>query len=357
MNPVHSNFGILLDIEKVLNKNIVYISDLTPDRSKWFKWVPSRLFRLVCYQSCTSLDMTRVLLKSRRAEAIFIFEHKPQYSLLLYLTCIFKNVPVFFIVHGIQQAQKKSIFHCCGGELLRLLVHRFKFWPIHIELSDRGVPGIRQFSRSIVMPHPLARESVFTSEKKKKRVVTSIGIVGMLRSDKPVMPIIKIALEYVKRHENVTLYVGTPFWQELPEELKRKEINLVDTTSKEQYFSFLKSLDVVIADFEFDSFFFRPSGIINDAISCKCFVIAPAYPVFEAQLNNPTKVGVTFKTLECLEQSIDKALDYIRTHNIDYDAWIEARSCTRIIVELVQRMKEIIDQKSKKKHLSQVVLY
>lgn len=354
MNPVHENFSILLDIGNILKKKIVYVSDLTPDRRKWFSWVPIRIVRQICFQFCTSLDMTKVVLKSRSVDAIFIFEHKPQYSFLLYLLCVLKNVPVFFIVHGIQQAQRKSIFHFCGGELLRALVRNFKFWPIHLEISDENVPEIRRFFKSIVIPHPLARESVGVSERKNKKTHTSIGIVGILRDDKPIFPILKVVLDYAKVHENVELYIGTPFWQNIPAELKNEGIKLVDTTSREQYFTFLEAIDIVVTDFDRDSFYFRPSGIINDSVSCGCFVIAPDFPVFKAQLSKPVKVGETYHNLEDLSATISKAVIYTKTSSIDYRSWVEARSDTYIFNSLAQRMQEIIGRSVKKELIKSV---
>ncbi|HYH15187.1 MAG TPA: hypothetical protein VD794_08205 [Flavisolibacter sp.] len=345
MNPVHANFKILFDLKEVLSKNIVYISDLTPDRTKWFSWIPLKIVRQICFQTLTSLDMTKVVIKSRKAEAIFIFEHKPQYSFLLYLVCILKNVPVFFIVHGIQQSQKKSVFHYFGCEVLRMLVQRGKFWPIHLEISDKEVVEIRPFNKSIVIPHPLAEESC--CNRNRNRIETFVGVVGMLRQDKPILQVIEFVLEYIKSHENVKVFVGTPFWQVLPIELKKMKVDLIDTTSKKQYFDFLKTLDIVIADFDRDSFYFRPSGIINDAVSCGCFVIAPDYPVFKAQLSRPVKVGETYQSLDDLNEVFTSSINYIRDTNVDFNSWREARKRSFIVNELGSKMKNIIETKSK----------
>lgn len=283
MHPVHTTFSFLLNLEKLIGKKIIYVSELTPKRNKWYSWIPVKLLRQICYQSLTSLDMINTILKGKNAKAIFIFEHKPQYSLFLYLVCIIKNIPIFFIVHGIQQCQERTIFHYISFKFLRICVKNFKFWPIHLEVSDKNVPGLKKFYRSIVIPHPLSEVLFCPKLNNDKNYDIKIGIVGMLRNDKPILPLIRFMAEFIKLNNNVVFIMGTPLWQTFPKEIRNYNINIIDTTEREQYFNFLQSLDIVITDFDRESFYFRPSGIINDAVSAGCFVIAPDYYIFRTQ--------------------------------------------------------------------------
>jgi hypothetical protein len=109
---------------------------------------------------------------------------------------------------------------------------------------------------------------------------------------------------------------------------------IIDTSTAESYNEFIGSLHIVVNNFDREQFYFRPSGIINDSIAGSCFVIAPNYPVFKAQITTPVVVGELFNHIEEVPDIIKKAIKTIKETDIDFKRWIEHRSDAKLIEEL-----------------------
>lgn len=342
MKSAHPTFDLFLQLDCPPNRSIAFISEVTPSRKRWYEWVPNRFARQAAYQLIKSVDMAREVLRSSNQSAILIFEHKPQYALVLYAACLSRRVPVFFFSHGLQQLQGRSIAHRWGFTLLRWLVSRFNVWPIHLELGDEVLPGRLRYRQSIVVPHPVPSASCTPrSDFNVKRI--RLGVVGVLRPDKPVVPLIDALKKAFADNPLYELRVATPFWQ-VTEELRGVGVELVDTTSPEQYDQFLRSTDIVLADFERSSFFFRPSGIVNDALAAGCYVIAPNYPVFQAQLSTPCRVGSGFGELAEIEELVNAAVIELKEGRVDFEQWRAHRGDDKLLKLLGHRMDEVIRQ-------------
>ena len=343
MKSAHPTFDLFLRLDRPPHRAIAFISEMTPSRQRWYEWLPHRFARQAAYQLIKSVDMAREVLRSRNQSAILIFEHKPQYALALYAACLSRRVPVFFFCHGLQQLQGRSVAHRWGFRLLRWLVSRFDVWPIHLELADDALPERLRYRRSIVMPLPLAPDSGGPrSDFDVKRV--RLGVVGMLRPDKPVVPLIEALKKAFAGNPRYELRIATPFWL-VTEELRQAGLELVDTTSPEQYDQFLRSTDIVLADFERSSFFFRPSAIVNDALAAGCYVIAPDYPVFKAQLSTPCRVGSVFGELAEIEELVGAAVIELKEGKVDFEQWRAHRRDEKLLNMLGDRMDEIIRQR------------
>ncbi|AWK06810.1 hypothetical protein HYN56_22285 [Flavobacterium crocinum] len=342
MNSIHSNFNILLDLPAYLGKKILFISEITPDRSKFYNWIPIKGLKQLVYQGLKAVDMAWTIVKTKEPyDIIIIFEHKPWYSILLYLVCAIKRKPTFFIVHGFQQTYKLSTSRTLGFKLLLFFEKRFKFYPIHLEKTDHDYDDCLKFYKSgIYMLTPLPEDSNERLAKPADSVL-KIGIVGMIRPDKPIMPIIKILENYSSNDAEVETHIGTPFWQ-LPDELKKMAINLTDTTSSEQYNSFIKSLDIVINYYEKEHFYHRSSGVLNDAVNGGCFVIVPNYPLFKEQISNPVKVGETYENIEDIKRAIDKAIEYLSNNVVEFEKWRQIRTKEIILKDLSRQMLDVL---------------
>lgn len=342
MNSVHSNFNILLDLPDYLGKKILFISEITPDRAKYYNWIPVKGLKQLVYQGTKALDMAWEIINTKKPyDIIIIFEHKPWYSILLYMVCALKKKPTFFIVHGFQQTYKLSKIRTWGFKLLLFFEKRFKFYPIHLEKPDHDYDDCLKFYKSgIYMLTPLPEDSAERASKSSDSVL-KIGIVGMIRPDKPIMPIIKILENYSSKTAAIETYIGTPFWQ-LPNELKKMEVNLRDTTSSEQYNSFIKSLDIVINYYEKEHFYHRSSGVLNDAVNGGCFVIVPNYPLFKEQISNPVKVGETYENVEDIKNAIDSAIEYLTFNVVEFEKWRHIRSKKKILEDLSKQMLEVL---------------
>ena len=337
MDSIHKNFNVLKALSKKLNKRIAYISEDTPDRSKLYGWLPFSALRQICYQVIKSIDMAWALTKAGNVDLVLIFEHKPWFSYILYIVCIIKRKPVFFIVHGIQQTCNNTFFHKLGFHTILFIEKHFAFWPIHIEVSDKEVTGIKKFTKSIVIPHPLPKQKSTTT--KPVPTIISIGILGMIRPDKPIQPIIDI-MRMFQGHDDIQVVIGTAGFS-LPDGLlKNNSFPIHDTTSSADYINFIKSQHIIVNNFEKEQFYFRPSGIINDSLSGSCFVISPNFPVFSAQINIPVRVGSTYNNIAEIPILIKDAIAEIRQQGMQhrFDEWIDYRSPTKIITIIAEQI-------------------
>lgn len=340
MKPAHRTFEVFMDLERVLGRSLTFVSEDTPFRYHYYRWFPSRWLRQVAYQLFKACDMAMAVLRAPRTVAIFIFEHKPQYSLPLYAACLLRNQPVFFFVHGIQQIGYRSPVHLAGLRLIQWIVRHFRFWPLHLELDDRVLPPRDRFARSIQLAHPLPRQSFAERAPLGGRKVR-IGVVGMLRPDKPILPLIEQLSEFIQVQTDLELVVGTPFWQRSPD-LVERSFTLVDTTTPEQYAALLDSLDIVVTAFDRDSFYFRPSGVINDAVAAGCYVLAPHFPVFMSQLSTPCRVGRTYTDDTDLVAVLTEAVADLHEGAVDFNAWRKHRTSEKLLNELGSRISEVL---------------
>jgi hypothetical protein len=339
MNAAHTTFNVLQEISVKLNKNVAYISEDTPERSKYYSWMPTRAIRQICYQLLKAFDMAWELFRTKKVELIFIFEHKPWYSYLLYMVCILKGKPVFFIVHGLQQTHHNSLFHKLGFNILLFLEKYFNFWPIHLEISDQHITNIIRFTKSIVIPHPLSQDVHFATKQINK--IIKVGIVGMIRPDKPIQPLIDILKIYQSRAD-IQVFIGTAKFS-LPDTLLKNNIFPIhDTTSAYDYNKFIESMHIIINNFDKDQFYFRPSGIINDSLAGGCVVIAPNFPVFAAQISTPVEVGYTYNNIREIPTLVDSAIIRIKEANIRFDQWIDYRQTDRIIDSISKQISLVL---------------
>lgn len=343
MNSVHTNFNVLLELPNYLGKKILFISEVTPNREKLYNWIPSKGLRQLGYQGIKAIDMAMEILKTKvKYDIVIVFEHKPWYSILLYTVSAIKRKPTFFIVHGFQQTYKLSTLRTLGFKLFLFFEKRFDFYPIHLEKTDCDYENSLKFFKSgIFMLTPLPEMSSKTLNKSYQSKVLKIGIVGMIRPDKPIMPIIKILENYTNDTVLIETFIGTPFWQ-VPDELKKRDINLIDTTSSIQYNSFIQSLDIVINYYNKEHFYYRSSGVLNDAVSGGCFVIVPDYPLFKEQISNPVKVGEVYDNLEGINKAIDMSIEYLTNNVVDFEKWCEFRSKEKILKDLSKQILEVL---------------
>ena len=343
MKSVHPNFDMLLDLPEYLGKKILFISEITPDRKKIYNWIPSKGIKQLFYQGIKSIDMALVIFKTKEPyDIILVFEHKPWYSFLLYVVCAIKKKPTFFIVHAFQQTYRLSLLRTLGFKLLLFFEKRFEFYPIHLEKTDCDFHNCLKFYKSgIFMLTPLPDLSTKRLNKTYNTGIIKIGIVGMIRPDKPIMPIIKILENYKSDSVAIETFIGTPFWQ-IPDELKKKSINFIDTTSDDQYNSFIQSLDIVINYYEKEHFYYRSSGVLNDSVSGGCFVIVPNYPLFKEQITNPVKVGETYKDIEDIKNAIDKSIEYLTNNVVEFEKWRQIRSKDVILKNLSKQILDVL---------------
>ncbi len=335
----------LLDLSSLTNIRFAFISERTPDRHSLYDWFPFRHGRQFLYQAIISFDMAVEVIKAHDPDVFLIFEHKAHYALLLYLALLWKRKPVLFFVHGLQQTCWRGAFYMYGLNLLKFLVRYHSFYPIHLELGDQSLNSRIRFKSNssllIPFPHPLAAQAPKWTPGRWQAKKFRIGVVGMLRKDKPTRKLMEALIQLHNYYpDSLDLVIGTPFWQK-EARIDNIGVEVVDTSSESSYFAILESLHISINDFNRSDYFFRPSGVINDAGMSGCYVLCPKYPVFEAHISTPVTIGKTYQSYEELPELIFSAIDELRINVPDFTRW---RS-HRMVDSIAPIFKSFLDDK------------
>lgn len=289
--------------------------------------------------------MAWAVIRFPRPDLILIYEHKPQYAAVLYLACLVKKVPVFFFVQGVQQTSNRSIFHRLGFRLLQLLVNRAQFWALFMERSDEGLPPADRLGKSILIPIPIPKRSGLVRPPVTGRKIR-IGIMGMLRKEKPISRLLELVQNFVSANDGFELVVGTPAWQDGLDSVKGVG-QILDTSTAEQYMQALESVDIVAMAFDRDSYYMRSSGLINDAVAAGCLVVVPDYPVFVTQLTVPCRVGRTYSDISQIGAAILLAAGDVREGRTDFECWRHYRDDEKLITELGAKILGVMESRKR----------
>jgi len=335
MQPVHRTFAIFEQLAARTGRRWVFVCDATPDRSRWYRWLPPRprqwVYRMLC-----GIDMALEVARARHADAVLIQEHLPANALPLYFACWIRGRPVFFFVHLIQSVIHRRRRHRLGFRILQYLVRRRRFIPIHLEIKDTGLPPTLRFDHSLAIPHPVPVDPPAPRAAHPAGRVR-IGIVGRVRADKPIVELARQLRIFAAAHPTCDLVFATPFWQ-WPDGFDTLGMEVIDTTDPEVYAQTLASLDIVAMDADRLSFAFRASGIINDAAAAGCLVVAPDLPVFVAQMTTPVTVGLTYRSLAELPEALARAVACLPLDPAITAQWREYRSHERVLQALTEQV-------------------
>ncbi len=277
-------------------------------------------------------------LSLKDVDSIYVMEIYNQHLLILLPILVATGKPVFLGIHGNQLfAQESKIKYLGFVYLKKFLEFNPKFKVILLELDDDYVSDKFKFTESskIVIPHPIISEvtpQLKPGERLKQDDKIKIGIIGIIRKGKPINNILDKIKAYITNHSHqLELVIGTPIKQK-PEYLETcSDITFIDTTKDEDYLNALQKLDILVTDFDKDSYYYRASGVISDAGSCGCYIIAPNYPVIQHQITWPIPIGSSYSSLDDLEQILEEAIIHIREKGQDnHWIWREKRNAEYI---------------------------
>jgi hypothetical protein len=86
-----------------------------------------------------------------------------------------------------------------------------------------------------------------------------------------------------------------------------------------------------VTDYEKESYYYRTSGVISDAGSSGCYIIAPDYPVIRNQVKYPAEIGATFQSFADLDKLLNEAIVTVRERGQDNNwLWREKRGAEYI---------------------------
>ncbi|HHP7232682.1 MAG TPA: glycosyltransferase family 1 protein, partial [Xenococcaceae cyanobacterium] len=175
-----------------------------------------------------------------KSQNILVFEAYNQHLLFLLPLLVLTQKKVFIMLHGNQQFAMTSKIKYWGLLYLKFYLKIFtNLKVILLEIDDDLLEPKFQLPQKakIIMPHPLRSEvtpRLQPGERLAKNTKIKIGIVGIIRADKPINQLIEKVQEYQKQNSQVELIIGTPIAQK-PEYLTTSAITLIDTTQEKDY--------------------------------------------------------------------------------------------------------------------------
>ena len=331
----------LKSLEEALGEKFLFLGERSDAIRTLIGKFPANPLNNYLYSALVHLLMAyKIMTISRRISYVLISEHKPQFALPIYICAMFRNKRVYFCVHSIQQICERTIFHRIGFKALQFLNHRGLMIAIQFERDDSVLHESYRFKpeHSLVIPLSHPRNKALTNEIRPlpKKDKPMVGIVGMIRPDKPYGKLLRFLEKHLETNANdYTLLVGTPYWNIYPEFENSNAVH-IDTTNPSCFEQAFMECDIIVCDFLQKDFWFRPSGIINDAITFGCLVIAPEYPVFKEQISQPVNLGATFTTyaqIPALIQDLWTQLPEIRKA---FPKWRASRSTERILAKFYE---------------------
>jgi glycosyltransferase involved in cell wall biosynthesis len=351
MELMHPGLKDLLLIEQYSpDKKIGFLSIETPLPS-WFKKLTQSVpysIGLQVRREYRHISMALRAFKLKEVDSLFIFEIYNQHLFIALPLLVLTGKEVLISLHGNQQFAMSSKLKYLGLMYLKAYLKLFKqLKVISFEIDDDTIPEKFRLpaASKLIIPHPIISEAkprLLPGERLPADAKIKIGVVGMIRQDKPIGKLIEKLQEYIALNSECELVIGTPFGQK-PEYLDKIGAKLYDTTKEEDYINVLKQLDILVIHYEKDRYYYRTSGVISDAASCGCYIIASDYPVINHQVNWPVKIGSTFTSFDEIGDEIEAAIAFIREQGKDnHWIWREQRSAAAIAKILFKQEQPLL---------------
>lgn len=245
------------------------------------------------------------------------------WPLLLFFPLLWplRNRLVFLIHHNLQWAVRNRIERHGFLSLKKLGIR----WALFETQSLKGAESLHLPSdRNLVLPHPVPKRTGWGGGARSVRPV--VGVIGYYRSEKQMDLLVH---ELKKNCPEFSVLLGIPN----PEDVRSAEVDVVCTRSDEQYFGVISRCDVIVFNGERRRYFYRASGPIADAASCKTAVVAPNFPVIKRQVDG---IGEIFQSFDDLPDAVRRAVWRVRSGQYNFEAYCAARSPRAIAEKLRQ---------------------
>ena len=251
----------------------------------------------------------------------------------------FRKKLLFVIHHNLQFAHVRLLDRSL--KLLCRLGAQFALLEGDDGLSELGID--RNEHQFVVLPLPVP---VALPGRLKTRIDPSdrsieIGVVGRDLREKKIDDL----LHHLHQLQRVGRLPGRIFLaSDNPSLLAAwaaKGIGAVGTRNYADYLAAMARADVMVLNYPRDSYFYRSSGVINDAASLGTAVVCPDYPTFRRQVTQPVRIGALFATAEGILPAIHEALEIVRNEPDNFKLWARARTAA----EFGRRIDEFIDRR------------
>ena len=316
----------------------------TPRLREWFQikgppWLPSSLL-IDLRDWLGHLWLIPFTLRHRSAELIVVKGFRTSLLLVAMLGLRpFRKRLLFIVHHNLQFAHTRALgwtfkLLCRLGAQLAFLEGDEGLVELGIEKNDR------QF---VVLPLPLPVATSGLLEMRRRRLdrPLEIGIIGRDLREKNTDEL----LQHLLRLQCAGQLPGRLFLASdnagLLATWADKGIPTVGTRNYGNYLAALARADVVIFNYARHFYFYRSSGVINDAASLGTAVVCPDYPIFRRQVTEPARIGSLFATEKDILPALHEALHIVRLESGNFDLWARARSAA----EFSRRIDEFVDRR------------
>lgn len=191
---------------------------------------------------------------------------------------------------------------------------------------------------------PFLVENNLTKNEINAKAIT-IGVVGSVRPEKNIEELL-IKLDDIKCHFPEVVFLLGSDDSKLNHEYELKGWTVLDTKSYDNYIRAIDGSDILVFNYDANAYRYRHSGVITDAIINNKMVIVPEYPYFVKQINSPVEVGVSFSSLDVLDDAIEKAFKLANSSNrmFTHNCYCEHRSLNRIVSSLDRQLGAISEK-------------
>ena len=206
-----------------------------------------------------------------------------------------------------QQLASESFFRRLSLWLFQQSIKLRKSRVVLFESDDDHVDSKLRFDANHKIIVPMPRSNTFPIEDVSRWNTTSrkplrIGVGGIIRSGKRTLDsdFLRTINDSCKQSPlDIELVAGFPRYQ-ADTQILPGHIKFVDTSDYAAYVGFIRSLDVLIVNLRRADYWFRTSGVVQDALSAGVFTVVNDYPVVRSQVQNPVIVGAVYSDLNDL---------------------------------------------------------
>ncbi len=337
-----------------LSKNDIFV--ITGNEPKLFAQIEHSLVRkilkipqlIICHAEIGS-----EIVKNRAKDAIIVHGFSTEFLAFTYFFSLFWTKNVYVLTHhNVQQAFQSwmmrillKIYHSLG---YKFIVNETASMLIKIGFSDR------ESSQHLSLLHPAARvdtsivlarsseeiRQLNCREGKKRK----IGIVGKIRQGKQFGKTLDVLLKLQDRLDFLII-IGTDDFSQFSQ-INSDNVKLLDTSTKDNYFSVLALCDIIVLNYEESKYRYRCSGVAADAIGTRTYVVCPNFPMMSNQLNYPDRVGILYNDESELERAIEQALQLAPTgENAAFESHYVERSIEKLAIGFDRDLQDRITPK------------
>lgn len=263
------------------------------------------------------VELGRKIINNKNRDAIIIHGFSTEFLIFTYIYSFFWTRNIYLLTHhNIQQAFDSSMIRSIF-KMYHFLGYKFIVNETSSMLQKIGFDE-KESGQHISLLHPVVgiNTSILSGNSGENRQLNSnginkkkIGIVGKMRQGKQFSKTLDFLLKLQDKLDFL-LIIGTDDFSSFSN-LNSERVKLVDTATKDNYFSVLAVCDIVVLNYEESKYLYRCSGVAADAIGARTYVVCPNFPMMSHQLNYPAQVGILYNNESDLEMAIQKTLQLV----------------------------------------------